>query len=152
MPETELFEEARKKADLTLIEADGARHLPCKAPAEHEPALLSSSDLPPVPVCDGAGDIWNAALSETPYIKRDEAFVNKKILLKQGEHFQVQYEYEKTLTAPVRNGQKIGEIRYYLDDTLYYKESIHVPDSIDAITLPYCIRQSIRHFLLYTST
>ena len=115
-------------------------------------ALLSSSDLPPVPVCDGAGDIWNAALSETPYIKRDEAFVNKKILLKQGEHFQVQYEYEKTLTAPVRNGQKIGEIRYYLDDTLYYKESIHVPDSIDAITLPYCIRQSIRHFLLYTST
>ena len=45
MPETELFEEARKKADLTLIEADGARHLPCKAPAEHEPALLSSSDL-----------------------------------------------------------------------------------------------------------
>ena len=115
-------------------------------------ALLSSSDLPPVPVCDGAGDIWNAALSETPYIKRDEAFVNKKILLKQGEHFQVQYEYEKTLTAPVHNGQKIGEIRYYLDDTLYYKESIHVPDSIDAITLPYCIRQSIRHFLLYTST
>ena len=97
-------------------------------------------------------EIWNAALSETPYIKRDEAFVNKKILLKQGEHFQVQYEYEKTLTAPVRNGQKIGEIRYYLDDTLYYKESIHVPDSIDAITLPYCIRQSIRHFLLYTST
>ena len=45
MPETELFEAARKKADLTLIEADGARHLPCKAPAEHEPALLSSSDL-----------------------------------------------------------------------------------------------------------
>ena len=33
------------KAHLTLIEADGARHLPCKAPAEHEPALLSSSDL-----------------------------------------------------------------------------------------------------------
>ena len=45
MPETELFEAARKKADLTLIEADGARHLPCKSPAEHEPALLSSSDL-----------------------------------------------------------------------------------------------------------
>ncbi len=45
MPETELFEAARKKADLTLIEADGARHLQCKAPAEHEPVLLSSSDL-----------------------------------------------------------------------------------------------------------
>ena len=45
MPEERLFEAARKKADLTLIEADGAKHLPCKAPAEHEPALLSCSDL-----------------------------------------------------------------------------------------------------------
>lgn len=115
-------------------------------------ALLSSSDLAPVPVYEGACDIWNSSLSETPYIERDEAFANKKILLKQGEHFQVQYEYEKTLTAPVHSGQQIGEIRYYLDDTLYYKESIHVPDSVDAITFPYCIRQSIRHFLLYTST
>ena len=115
-------------------------------------ALVSSSDLAPVLVREGAGDSWNATLFETPYIERDEAFVNKKILLKQGEHFQVQYEYEKTLTAPVQSGQQIGEIRYYLDDALYYKESIHVPDSVDAITLPYCIRQSIWHFLLYTST
>ena len=45
MPEEELFQAARKKADLTLIEADGAKHLPCKAPAEHEPALLSCSDI-----------------------------------------------------------------------------------------------------------
>lgn len=44
MPETELFEEARKKADLTLIEADG-RAPASWAPAEHEPALLSSSNL-----------------------------------------------------------------------------------------------------------
>ena len=41
MPETELFEEARKKADLTLIEADGARHLPCKAPANDDRAASS---------------------------------------------------------------------------------------------------------------
>ena len=45
MPEEQLFEAARKKADLTLIEADGAKHLPCKVPSEHEPALLSCSDL-----------------------------------------------------------------------------------------------------------
>ena len=36
MPEEQLFETARKKADLTLIEADGTKHLP---------ALLSCSDL-----------------------------------------------------------------------------------------------------------
>lgn len=45
MPEKELFEAVRAEADLTLIEADGAKHLPCKAPAEHEPALPACSDL-----------------------------------------------------------------------------------------------------------
>ena len=45
MPEESLFQAARAKADLTLIEADGAKHLPCKAPAGHEPALLSCSDI-----------------------------------------------------------------------------------------------------------
>ena len=47
MPEQELFEAdtGKKGRAEPLIEADGARHLPCKAPAEHEPALLSSSDL-----------------------------------------------------------------------------------------------------------
>ncbi len=44
-PEETLFQAARERADLTLIEADGAKHLPCKAPAEHEPALLSCSDI-----------------------------------------------------------------------------------------------------------
>ncbi len=45
MPEEKLFQAAKKLADLTMIEADGAKHLPCKAPAEHEPALLSCSDI-----------------------------------------------------------------------------------------------------------
>lgn len=45
MPEKKFFQAVQKKADLTLIEADGAKHLPCKAPAEHEPALLSCSDI-----------------------------------------------------------------------------------------------------------
>ena len=45
MPEETLFQKACAGADLTLIEADGAKHLPCKAPAEHEPVLLPCSDL-----------------------------------------------------------------------------------------------------------
>lgn len=32
-------------ADLVLLEADGAKHLPCKAPAEHEPVLIPESDV-----------------------------------------------------------------------------------------------------------
>ena len=32
-------------ADTVLLEADGAKHRPCKAPAAHEPVLLPESDL-----------------------------------------------------------------------------------------------------------
>ena len=32
-------------ADTVLLEADGAKHHPCKAPAAHEPVLLRSSDI-----------------------------------------------------------------------------------------------------------
>lgn len=33
-----------QEADIVLIEADGARRLPCKAPVEHEPVLLPQTD------------------------------------------------------------------------------------------------------------
>ena len=32
-------------ADIVLLEADGAKHHPCKAPAAHEPVLLPESDM-----------------------------------------------------------------------------------------------------------
>ena len=41
---TEVFEKYSDLADLVLIEADGAKGLPCKAPAENEPVLLPASD------------------------------------------------------------------------------------------------------------
>ena len=33
------------EADMVFLEADGAKHLPCKAPAVHEPVLLPESDI-----------------------------------------------------------------------------------------------------------
>ena len=41
---TEVFEKYSDLADLVLIEADGAKRFPCKAPAENEPVLLPASD------------------------------------------------------------------------------------------------------------
>ena len=40
----DVFEKYSALADLVLIEADGAKRLPCKAPAENEPVLLPASD------------------------------------------------------------------------------------------------------------
>ena len=41
---TDVFETYSAIADLVLIEADGAKHFPCKAPDENEPVLLPASD------------------------------------------------------------------------------------------------------------
>lgn len=40
MPEHELLQEALQEADVVLVEADGAKHLPCKVPIEKEPVIL----------------------------------------------------------------------------------------------------------------
>ena len=43
-PPAELLCRWMAQADAVFLEADGAKHLPCKAPAEHEPVLLPESD------------------------------------------------------------------------------------------------------------
>ena len=43
-PPAELLHRWMAQADAVFLEADGAKHLPCKAPAEHEPVLLPESD------------------------------------------------------------------------------------------------------------
>ena len=44
-PEADLLRQALECCDVAIIEADGAKQMPCKLPAEHEPVLLESSDI-----------------------------------------------------------------------------------------------------------
>ena len=44
MPEEALLRDLLQKADITLIEADGSKHYPCKVPREGEPVLLPECD------------------------------------------------------------------------------------------------------------
>lgn len=45
MPEAELLREAMELSDVVLIEADGAKCMPCKVPGATEPVLLPESDI-----------------------------------------------------------------------------------------------------------
>ncbi|MBQ8662810.1 MAG: putative selenium-dependent hydroxylase accessory protein YqeC [Eubacterium sp.] len=45
MPESEFLSEAMAKAETVIIEADGAKCLPCKVPIENEPVLLSECNV-----------------------------------------------------------------------------------------------------------
>lgn len=44
-PPQDLYEALQPQADVILCEADGSKHLPCKASAAHEPVLLPDSDI-----------------------------------------------------------------------------------------------------------
>ena len=44
-PAASLLQEALEECDIALIEADGAKQMPCKLPAAHEPVLLEQSDI-----------------------------------------------------------------------------------------------------------
>lgn len=44
-PSAELYSSLQEAADVVLCEADGAKQLPCKVPAAHEPVLLADCDV-----------------------------------------------------------------------------------------------------------
>ena len=44
-PPAALYAKLQRQAEVVLCEADGAKHLPCKVPAEHEPVLLEDCDI-----------------------------------------------------------------------------------------------------------
>ena len=45
VPSADFLSEILKESDAVVIEADGARGLPCKAPAAHEPVILPQTDI-----------------------------------------------------------------------------------------------------------
>ena len=44
-PEQAFLKQMMSEADLVLVEADGAKHFPCKVPASHEPVILPECDI-----------------------------------------------------------------------------------------------------------
>lgn len=111
--------------------------------------LYKEEDLPQIPVYDSQTNLLGALSFETPYIDRKEHIDEQKILLSDDETFRVALKMEEQLDAPVTTGQKVGELSYYLNDELYYTESILVPDELKKIDFPYCLRQTLQHFIFY---
>ena len=66
-PSAELYSSLKQAADVVLCEADGAKHLPCKVPAAHEPALLADCNIV-VAVCglDALGQPLRQACLRAP--------------------------------------------------------------------------------------
>lgn len=69
------------------------------------------------------------------------------LLLRADEEVQVEYDWEKTLTAPVERGTQVGEIRYMVEGTVYKRERIITVDSVSKINFEWCLGQVLGRFL-----
>lgn len=69
-----------------------------------------------------------------------------KILLKDGEQVEVSYQGKKHLSAPVKKGEKVGELHYKVDGEIWYKEEILTAEGRKKIDFPWCLKQVVKRY------
>lgn len=70
------------------------------------------------------------------------------ILMRTEEKVGILYRKEKQLTAPVKQGETVGEICYLVDGEIYRREKIVAGENADAVDPVWCFRQIRDRFLL----
>lgn len=118
--------------------------------------------LQPVPVANGQTDILgDTAYAEIEVAGRraledgggegmaDGAGEEKQgLLLREDEQIRVEYQWVKSLEAPVERGTKVGTVHYIVDDTVYLTEDIVTAESVEPIEFAWCLRQIAGRFLI----
>ena len=136
-----------KWADTRKLMAYGLEHYYYRSFLDEE-TVFDKKWLKPIPVLGGQWEI----LGETPYVQVEvkEAFEGSEgLLLKAGEEIVVQYNQEKTLTAPVEKGTVVGQVCYIVEDVIYRTEEIVTKESIGRIDFAWCIWQILGRFLIF---
>lgn len=70
------------------------------------------------------------------------------LLLREEEQIRVEYSWDKSLEAPVRQGTAVGSIRYIVDDQVYLTERIVTTQDVEPIEFDWCLEQILRRFLI----
>lgn len=70
------------------------------------------------------------------------------LLLREDEQIRVEYEWSKSLEAPVKQGTTVGNIRYIVDDRVYLTEDIVTTQNVERIEFNWCLEQILRRFLI----
>lgn len=111
---------------------------------DEEEKAFDAGLLKPVPVLNGQTDI----LGETAYtgLAVVEGGTVGGLLLRADEEVRVEYDWEKTLAAPVESGTPVGEIRYIVDGVVYKQDQIVTMDPVAEIDFEWSLRQVLRRF------
>lgn len=73
------------------------------------------------------------------------------ILMTPEEKTEILYRKEKELTAPVTEGEVVGEICYLADAKVWRRERLLAAETVEAIDLSWCGSQVLKRFLLAIS-
>lgn len=106
-PDEELLKAGLNRADIVFVEADGARHMPCKVPNAKEPVILPESDLV-------LGVMGLDAMGETVdkvCFRKEEVW---KLLQVTKEHRLTEEDAVKILTSTEGTRKGVGDRAYYV--------------------------------------
>ncbi len=68
------------------------------------------------------------------------------ILLKEGEQIEVSYCGKKQLFAPIKKGEKVGELHYTVNGKVWYKEDILTAKGKKKIDFSWCLQQIVKRY------
>ncbi|MGI6070861.1 MAG: D-alanyl-D-alanine carboxypeptidase family protein [Blautia sp.] len=111
-------------------------------------ALWQEPSLAPVPVEDAVppdGELGKEAQVELvcEHTKADEQLT---ALLDKEEQVQVKYRLPKKLSAPVKEGQEVGQIQYYLDGKVLYQFPVKTAEGAQKLDFPWCVQKIFHCF------
>lgn len=105
MPEKDFLDCMMARADLVLLEADGAKGHPCKVPLAHEPVLHEKTDLV---LCVFGLSALGKPLEEVCF-RRERAM---ELLGVTGEHLLTAEDAAELLSAPTGGRKGVGDRAY----------------------------------------
>ena len=70
----------------------------------------------------------------------------KGLLLRKDEQFEITYDIEEKLTAPVDEGTVVGKIQYRVGDTVYLTKMVVTEDAIERIDFNWCMQKVLWNF------
>lgn len=99
----------------------------------------------PVVVLNGQTDKVAIGLA----VPAKEAKAELNYLLRRDETYKIEYRLPKTLTAPVMQNSKVGEVNYYLNDELIMQYPVYALEEVKAIDFEWCLKRLLKIYFIF---
>ena len=111
----------------------------------HKAVYWQEPQIPLIFVKDGISDEASQAFAQG-VVQADDADRKKEVLLKSGEKISCNICLQKELTAPIKKGQKIGEVTFSLGEMVLDRYFVCADRNIVKITYLWCVNKVFHDF------